>query len=156
MFGGMVVAAPQLAILTEKIGKGVRYDVNISPELAQAAKIISHLRDEGFKVSQYLRQEVLFDELSPLSKDLPKAEILQAAIKRMGVDNVQAALFESADADSRETGQFAQGKAVGNQRGEHDVPSRGKQGVRKQLREKEARGRRTLSAVRPPSFRYWS
>lgn len=67
----MLNVAPKLAKLKSAIETGDFYPLDITREIAEAAKKLSQLREEGTTVSQYLSQVSMFgDELSPLAKDL--------------------------------------------------------------------------------------
>jgi hypothetical protein len=67
----MLAVAPHLADLQDKIASGELHKLDIAPALAEAANTISHLREKGQKVKDFLAQQNMFGEdLSPVAKDL--------------------------------------------------------------------------------------
>jgi len=68
---GMLRAAPKFAALNTAIAKGVRHDLSISKDIAQAAQKLSALRESRTPVADYLAQQAMFgDDISAEAKNL--------------------------------------------------------------------------------------
>jgi len=66
----MLIAAPRLADMRDRIAEGSLYNLDPSEDLTAAVRKLSSLRAEGQDVETYLRQVTMFeDDLSPLAKD---------------------------------------------------------------------------------------
>ena len=68
---GMLRAAPKFAALNTAIADGVRHDLSISRDIAQAAEKLSALRENKTKVADYLAQQAMFGEdIGPVAKNI--------------------------------------------------------------------------------------
>src|SRR5690606_34617950 len=116
--GAMVQVAPRFAVLQEQIRAGVYHNLDITPEIAQAARKLAQLRAQRETVESYLSQTAMFgDDLSPLAKALLEVfsrygrsrkrltEILQtyADMVEAAGHPAQASLFGEAQAPSKES-----------------------------------------------------
>ena len=70
IINAMLMAAPRIAKIKEGIESGRYYNIDITPDLVAAMNKLSDLRDEGMSVDMYLRQMEMFEELSPLAKEI--------------------------------------------------------------------------------------
>ena len=69
----MLIAAPKLAKVKEGIEQGDLHKLDITPDIAASMKKLSHLRDVGDSVQDYLSQSTLFgEEISDIAKSLLK------------------------------------------------------------------------------------
>ena len=97
----MLMAAPKIAKVKEGIRKGSLYDLDISKDIADAMKKLSHLRESGTAVQDYLNQTALFGEdISPLAKDLLSAfDVNKRYVKRIAalLNNYADAVFSIGD-----------------------------------------------------------
>jgi len=67
----MLITAPIFAKMKTAIESGELYPLDISGEIADAARKLSQLKEEGMPVSEYLGQQSMFgEELEPLAKDI--------------------------------------------------------------------------------------
>jgi len=67
----MLIVAPRMVKMKAAIEEGSLYPLDITEEIAMAARKLSQLREEGTPVDEYLNQISMFgDELSPLAKDI--------------------------------------------------------------------------------------
>ncbi len=97
----MLMAAPKIAKVKEGIRKGSLYDLDISKDITDAMKKLSHLRESGTAVQDYLNQTALFGEdISPLAKDLLSAfDVNKRYVKRIAalLNNYADAVFSIGD-----------------------------------------------------------
>lgn len=71
VIAAMVAAAPRFVELKQMITGGGRYALDLSPDLAEAARQLSLVRESGVTVDEFLRQGQLFGEnLSRVQKKL--------------------------------------------------------------------------------------
>src|SRR5690606_2811166 len=69
--GAMLNVAPRLAIIKDRIAEGSLHPLDITQEMAQAARKLSSLRQQGQTVEMYLAQTTLLDpDLSPLARTI--------------------------------------------------------------------------------------
>ena len=69
--GAMLIVAPRLADIKERIEAGNLFDLDITEDIAAAMKKLSELREQGMSVKEYLMQMTMFEEeLSPFAKEL--------------------------------------------------------------------------------------
>ncbi|MGE5483688.1 MAG: hypothetical protein ACM3X4_01580 [Ignavibacteriales bacterium] len=66
----MLIAAPRMAKLNESIAQGKRYNLDVSPEIAEAVGKLSALRESGQSIESYMKQIPLIPDMSPLAKDV--------------------------------------------------------------------------------------
>ncbi|MBI5682183.1 MAG: hypothetical protein HZC45_03295, partial [Deltaproteobacteria bacterium] len=71
MSTAIVSAAPRLAVMKDRIQSGDLHAMDISSDIAQAAKKLSQLREAGQSFKDYLEQGALFDDgITPLAKNI--------------------------------------------------------------------------------------
>jgi len=58
----MLIAAPEMAKFKEGVAKGNYYNLDITPDIVAAMNKLSHLRETGQSIDNYLIQEALFGE----------------------------------------------------------------------------------------------
>lgn len=63
----LMMVAPQVAKLRQAIARGDAYDLDISPNLIEAADKLQDLRKQGVKLDDYLAQADLFADMDPLT-----------------------------------------------------------------------------------------
>jgi len=68
----MLNVAPRVIQLQEKIKKGLAYDLDLSPEMKEAAKKVLHMKAENLTLDEFLKKKSLFDEgrTDPLVADI--------------------------------------------------------------------------------------
>jgi hypothetical protein len=66
----LTMVAPKTAVIKAEIRKGNLHDLDISLDLAEAARILQGLREEGKPVEWYLKQGQLFGEQDQLTLDI--------------------------------------------------------------------------------------
>lgn len=73
--GAMLIAAPRLADIKERIAQGRLFDLDVTGDIAAAMRKLSELRERGEPVEAYLQQQSMFgeEELSPFGKELLRA-----------------------------------------------------------------------------------
>lgn len=67
----MLMAAPKVAAVKQRIESGELFHLDISSEMAEATQIISHLKETGQPLDNYLQQGNMFGEdVSPITKSI--------------------------------------------------------------------------------------
>ncbi len=108
ILAGMLRAAPAVARLRELVEAGARQPIDVAPDLVQAVRTFSKLREDGMTVEQFLAQGSLVDDgLTPEVTQLLRG-IGESARAPKRIAELITSLVDTVDAlgDPRQAGMF--------------------------------------------------